>query len=128
MTTEIQVLTFIQRYVKQNGYAPSVREIGQGTALCSTSTVLYHLRNLRERGIITWNEGMSRSIRVLRPIKGEPQTMFDSLKEKFLAPDGYLCDASKLAAFLAAVQLSDIRDTTEWVEYLLTPAATKGDS
>lgn len=128
MTTEMQVLTFIQEFIKENGYAPSVREIGQGTALRSTSTVLYHLRSLRERGFINWNERRSRSIRVFHPIKNEPKTMFDGLREELLAPDGYLRDAPKFAAFLAAVQLCDIRDATEWLEYLSTPAATKGDS
>lgn len=128
MTTETQVFTFIQEFIKQNSYAPSVREIGKGTALCSTSTVLYHLRSLRKRGLITWDEGRARSIRVLCPIKNEPQTMFDGLKEELLVPDGYLCDASKFATFLAAVQLSDTRDATEWLEYLSTPTATKGVS
>ena len=41
--TQQRILHYIQEYVEVNGYAPSVREIGQAVDLRSTSTVHGHL-------------------------------------------------------------------------------------
>lgn len=46
------ILNFVNQFVQENGYSPSVREIGQAVGLRSTASVSYHLRSLQEKGIL----------------------------------------------------------------------------
>ena len=47
-----EILQFLTRFVAENGYAPSVREICAAVGLQSTATVHYHLNALRQDGLI----------------------------------------------------------------------------
>ena len=47
-----QILDYVNQFVQQNGYAPSVREIGAAVGLRSTASVSYHLRQLQEKGLL----------------------------------------------------------------------------
>lgn len=47
-----QIMEFINRFVQENGYAPSVREIGAGVGLRSTASVTYHLQALQNKGML----------------------------------------------------------------------------
>lgn len=47
-----QILDYVNQFVMQNGYAPSVREIGAAVGLRSTASVSYHLRQLQEKGLL----------------------------------------------------------------------------
>ena len=47
-----QILDYVNQFVQQNGYAPSVREIGAAVGLRSTASVSYHLRQLQEKGVL----------------------------------------------------------------------------
>lgn len=47
-----QILDFVNRFVQQNGYSPSVREIGAAVGLNSTASVSYHLRQLQQKGLL----------------------------------------------------------------------------
>ena len=47
-----QILDYVNQFVQQNGYAPSVREIGAAVGLRSTASVSYHLRQLLEKGML----------------------------------------------------------------------------
>lgn len=58
------VYEFICDYIKENAFAPSVRDIGQGVGLRSTSTVYSHLKRLADEGRIVMDPGKRRSIRV----------------------------------------------------------------
>ena len=44
--TQQRILEYIENYIEENGYPPSVREIGQAVDLKSTSTVHGHLNRL----------------------------------------------------------------------------------
>ena len=46
------ILEFVSQFAKENGYAPSVREIGAAVGLRSTASVSYHLQALQERGLL----------------------------------------------------------------------------
>lgn len=46
------ILDFIHQFVQENGYAPSVREIGQAVGLNSTASVSYHLHQLQAKGLL----------------------------------------------------------------------------
>jgi repressor LexA len=49
---ESEVLNIIVEYIKENEYAPSVREIGKLMGLKSSSTVHMYLKNLELKGFI----------------------------------------------------------------------------
>jgi repressor LexA len=53
-TTDRQrrILEVIQEFTEQQGYPPSVREIGERVGLSSSSTVQSHLKTLERRGLI----------------------------------------------------------------------------
>ena len=47
-----QILAFVESFIQENGYAPSVREIGAAVGLNSTASVSYHLQQLQEKGML----------------------------------------------------------------------------
>ena len=62
---EEQDYILIDDFIKKNGYSPSIREIGTMLGGKSPATVLYHLRNLKEKGFINYIEGKNRTITIL---------------------------------------------------------------
>ena len=48
-----QILDFVNHFVQENGYAPSVREIGAAVGLNSTASVSYHLQKLQDQGLLS---------------------------------------------------------------------------
>lgn len=46
------ILDYVNQFIQENGYAPSVREIGAGVGLRSTASVSYHLQQLQEKGLL----------------------------------------------------------------------------
>ena len=49
---EKAILKYIEKQVKENGYPPSVREIGKGVGLSSTATVHTYITGLEKKGYI----------------------------------------------------------------------------
>ena len=47
-----QILDFIRDFTAENGFAPSVREIGAAVGLRSTASVSYHLRQMQSKGLL----------------------------------------------------------------------------
>ena len=47
-----QILDYVNRFIQENGYAPSVREIGAAVGLRSTASVSYHIQALQEKGLL----------------------------------------------------------------------------
>ncbi len=47
-----EILAFVESFIQENGYAPSVREIGASVGLSSTASVSYHLQQLQEKGML----------------------------------------------------------------------------
>lgn len=46
------ILSYVNQFTQENGYAPSVREIGAAVGLRSTASVSYHLQSLQEKGFL----------------------------------------------------------------------------
>ena len=57
-----KILQFIRDFTRENGYPPSVREIGAAVGLRSTSTVHYQLARLREQGLLAGDAAKSRAV------------------------------------------------------------------
>ena len=47
-----QILDFVESFTKENGYAPSIREIGAAVGLRSTASVSYQLQQLQDKGLL----------------------------------------------------------------------------
>ena len=61
-TKQEEILAFLRRFSAENGYAPSVREIGAAVGLKSTASVHYHLEELKSRGLIEMDGTKNRDI------------------------------------------------------------------
>ena len=61
-----RILQFIIDYITKHGYAPSVRENGEGVGLKSSSTVQAHLKKMLELGMLESDapEGTPRALRI----------------------------------------------------------------
>jgi repressor LexA len=60
-----EILDYLNDFIQQHGYAPSLEEIGRRFGLSSLATVHKHLTNLQEKGFIkrAWNR--SRSVELM---------------------------------------------------------------
>ena len=59
-----QILTFIDQVMRERGYPPSVREIGEAVGLTSPSTVHSHLATLQKLGCLRRDPTKPRAIEV----------------------------------------------------------------
>jgi repressor LexA len=59
-----EILEVIDRYMRERGYPPSVREIGEAVGLTSPSTVHNHLAALQRRGLLRRDPTKPRAIEV----------------------------------------------------------------
>lgn len=59
-----KILEFVNDFMRENGYAPSVREIGAAVGLRSTASVSYQLRQLQDKGLLmaSADKGRKRAI------------------------------------------------------------------
>ena len=46
------ILNYVNEFIQENGYSPSVREIGAAVGLRSTASVSYHLQALQAKGML----------------------------------------------------------------------------
>lgn len=60
-----RVYNFLVHYIKENGFAPSVREISIGIGLSSTNTVHNHLLKLEDEGKIEMKRNSPRAIKLV---------------------------------------------------------------
>lgn len=58
--------TTIKEYIKENGYAPTIREINLLTNIRSTSTTHDKLKQLKKKGYISYLENKPRTIKILK--------------------------------------------------------------
>ena len=62
----------IEKFIKENGYPPSVRELCRITGKSSTATIQYRLKSLEQKGYIKTNSMGKRTIRIIRKIEDAP--------------------------------------------------------
>lgn len=64
-TTE-KIYDFCKSYIDEHGYAPTIREIGKGVGLSSTSVVHRHMQRLFNEGkLATEHPGEARAFRIV---------------------------------------------------------------
>jgi repressor LexA len=76
-----KIMEYLAVFIGDAGYSPSIREIGDAINVKSTSLVDYYLNQLEEKGYISREGRISRSIRILKPI----ETPTKKLQEKMNA-------------------------------------------
>ncbi len=59
-----RILDYIQDFTTDNGYPPSIRQIGAAVGISSTSVVNYNLNRLVEEGFLDRDKNVSRGIRL----------------------------------------------------------------
>lgn len=107
------ILDFIKSEVKDKGYPPSVREIGEAVGLASSSTVHGHLDRLEKKGLIRRDATKPRAIEILNEDRdfeapfalttvrvplvgkvtaGEPITATENIEDYFPLPSHFVGD------------------------------------
>ncbi|WCK52379.1 transcriptional repressor LexA [Aneurinibacillus sp. Ricciae_BoGa-3] len=105
---QLAILEYIKSEVKDKGYPPSVREIGEAVGLASSSTVHGHLARLEKKGLIRRDPTKPRAIEILdseevereleevRSVKvpvlgkvtaGQPISAIENIEEYFVLPE-----------------------------------------
>jgi len=64
---QLAILDFIKTATESQGYAPSMREIGDAAGLASPASVKYQLDALEEKGFIRRDENRGRAMEVVLP-------------------------------------------------------------
>ena len=62
-----KIYDYIAQAIQDQGYPPSVREIGEAVGLRSPSTVHFHLKKLADAGVIEIGAGKGRAITLTHP-------------------------------------------------------------
>ncbi len=47
-----KIVEFVRQFTQENGFPPSIREIGAAVGLRSTASVSYHLQQLQDKGLL----------------------------------------------------------------------------
>ncbi len=111
-----RILEVIRTFTAEQGYPPSVREIGERVGLSSSSTIHAHLVALERRGMISRDPTKPRALRSgMRPAAdalvvpvlgrvaaGVPITAQEDIEGEFVLPTGFVPRASD--AFMLRVQ------------------------
>jgi len=61
---QTEIFNFITEYLRDKGFAPSYREVGQHFGIGSTATVHEHIKNLEAKGYLTSDGDEARSLEV----------------------------------------------------------------
>jgi repressor LexA len=61
---QARILQFVERFVEDHDYPPSIRDIQQGCSISSTSVVDYNLKRLEEKGLLRRDREISRAIQL----------------------------------------------------------------
>jgi repressor LexA len=65
------MLRYIEKYVADNGFPPTIRQIGEATGINSTSVVNYNLNKLVQAGYLSRSSHVSRGLRLTTAIPGD---------------------------------------------------------
>jgi SOS-response transcriptional repressor LexA len=81
------LLSFIDGFIKGNGYGPSYREIMRALDYKSVSTVAIHVDGLIAKGLLAKKDNSARSLEVVNIAPTPPVPQQLSSKEKWLADE-----------------------------------------
>ncbi|MFP4321721.1 MAG: transcriptional repressor LexA [Anaerolineales bacterium] len=67
------ILAFIEDFIAENGYPPTIREIGSAVNIGSTSVVNYNLNKLVREGFLERSQKVSRGLLLVQDTGADPQ-------------------------------------------------------
>ena len=73
-----QILSYIDKYIKKNDYAPSLEEIKRRFKLSSVATVHQHVEALKEKKYLKKIENQPRSLEIVKKRKNDKYSPFGS--------------------------------------------------
>lgn len=74
------ILRFIERYLAENGFPPTIRDIGEATKIASTSVVNYNLNKLVQAGYLERSAATSRGLRLLKAVPNSKQRKIKTIE------------------------------------------------
>ena len=94
-----RLMDYIRKFQEENGYTPSVREIGQECNIKSTATVHTYLERLRDKGYLSKTDKKKRSVSIGRgsgvsiPLigtvtAGQPIFAYENYEDYYTFPTG----------------------------------------
>lgn len=113
-TRQLRILEFIRRTVRERGYPPTVREIGEAVGLTSSSSVHAQLANLERRGLLHKDPSKPRAMALDAPradgvpvpllgriAAGVPVLAEQHVEEYLSVPIGFVDDTDHFALRVA---------------------------
>ena len=93
------VMDYIRKFTEENGYTPSVREIGQECGIKSTATVHSYLSRLQAKGYLTKSDNKKRSVSIAKSLgttipllgtvtAGQPIFAYENYEDYYTFPTG----------------------------------------
>lgn len=94
-----KVMDYIRKFSEENGYTPSVREIGKECGIKSTATVHSYIEKLQERGFLNKTDNKKRSVSIGRSATvsipligtvtaGQPVFAYENYEDYYTFPAG----------------------------------------
>jgi repressor LexA len=148
---QLRVLEAIRQWMREHGYPPSVREIGDAVGLTSTSSVAYQLRVLERKGFLRRDPHRPRTVGVLvggeqenpelarqakpayvpvvgRIAAGGPILAEESIEDVFPLPKEIVGDGTLFLLKVVGDSMVDLAITDgDWVAVRQQPDAENGD-
>lgn len=75
-----RMVEFIHSFSQDNGYPPSIREIGEAVGISSTSVVNYNLNRLVDEGYLDRDQNVSRGIRLKDKLDRATERLADVIR------------------------------------------------
>ena len=111
---EKAILRCIEKQIKNDGYPPSVREIGQAVGLKSTATVHGYLEKLEKKGYIKRKDRKGRTLKLIKGANGEEKGNFVEEEEgKNFYPQRELVDVPVVGKITAGMPILAVENVTD---------------
>lgn len=107
-----EVLRLIVQLSDEHGYPPTLAELAAAMGLRNRMTVHQHVVALKKKGLVHWEPGLNRSLKVIgQPVASRQASFSDDLPDELPARRGV-----PLAGTVAAGQPIDAVQTDEYLE------------
>ncbi|HEU5127121.1 MAG TPA: transcriptional repressor LexA [Glycomyces sp.] len=93
-----QVLEYIEEFINNKGYPPSVREIGAEVGLASASSVAYQMKQLERKGYLNRLAGRPRAVGVKQSTPGGVQTCSQHPRPRYVPMVGEIAAGQPILA------------------------------
>lgn len=95
-----EILDYISEFIEDNRFPPSIRDIAAHFSLASAGGVHKHLNNLKKKGALTFENNISRSIRIL-----EEETSKHKQSGQYVNTDSRLLELPLLGKIAAGLPI-----------------------